>query len=71
VLSIFSLLLIGQQGLVHFFKNWPLLSIGWGILQAVCKQQGKLTNKTLLTLSEAPAARQTTFIIGKLQANLQ
>ncbi len=30
-----SLLLIGQQGLGHFFRYWPLLPIGWRTVQIV------------------------------------
>ncbi len=44
VLSVFSLLLFGQQGLGHFFRHWPLLPISRRILQTVSQWQGKLTN---------------------------
>jgi hypothetical protein len=36
------LLLIGQQGLVDFFRNRPLRPIGWRIVQILRK--GKTTN---------------------------
>jgi hypothetical protein len=51
-LVIFSLLLIGQQGLDHFISHWPMLPIGWRILQAVRQRQGKLTNETPFPLGE-------------------
>jgi hypothetical protein len=59
-LVVFSMLLIGQQGLGLFFRHQPLLPIGLMILQTVRQRQGKLTKKTPLTLCEA--ARQSTFV---------
>jgi hypothetical protein len=39
-----SLLLIGQQGLGHFFRYHPLLSIGWRIVQILRQHQRKTAN---------------------------
>jgi hypothetical protein len=49
VYLIFSLLLIGQQGLVHFFRHRPFRPIGLKISQTVRQRQGKLTIKMPLT----------------------
>jgi hypothetical protein len=62
----FFLVLIGQQGLEHFFGYWPRLHIGWKILQTIRQWQGKPTNKTLLTLSKIPSAGQSSFIMDQL-----
>ncbi len=40
----YSLLLIGQQGLVHFFRYQPLLPIGWRIVQILRQCRRKTTN---------------------------
>jgi hypothetical protein len=39
-----SLLLIGQQHLVYFFRNRPLLPIGWRIVQILRQRRGTTTN---------------------------
>jgi hypothetical protein len=50
-------------GTVHFFRHWLLRHMAGG-LQTVRQGQGKLIDKTPLTLCEAPAASPTTFLIG-------
>jgi hypothetical protein len=39
-----SLLLIGQQGLGHFFRYRSLLSIGWRTVQILRQRRRKMTN---------------------------
>jgi hypothetical protein len=39
-----SLLLIGQQDLVDFFRYRPLLPIGWRIVQILRQRREKRTN---------------------------
>jgi hypothetical protein len=46
-----SLLLIGQQGLGHFFRYRPLLPIGWRIVQILHQRRRKTTNTAPITLS--------------------
>jgi hypothetical protein len=53
-----SLLFICQQGMGHFFRYWPLLPIGWRIVQ-VLRQRRRITTNT------AP----TTLSVIKQQAN--
>ncbi len=48
-----SLLLIGQPGLGHFFRNRPLLPIGWRIVH---QRQRKTTNTAPTTLTSRQAA---------------
>jgi hypothetical protein len=57
-----SLLLIGQQGLVDFFRYRPLLPIGWRIVQILRQRQRKTTNTAPTTLSAIQAASQYTFV---------
>ncbi len=38
-----SLLLIGQRGLGHFFRYWPLLLIGWRIVKVLRQRRRKTT----------------------------
>jgi hypothetical protein len=54
-----SLLLIGQQGLVDFFRYRPLLPIGWGIVQILRTAGGKTTNTAPTTLSAMQASSQS------------
>ncbi len=46
-----SVLLIGQQGLGHFFRYRPLLPIGWRTVQIVRQRRRKITNAASTTLS--------------------
>jgi hypothetical protein len=48
---VLSLLLIGQQGLVDFFRYRPLLPIGWRIVQILRQRRRKTTNTAPTTLS--------------------
>jgi hypothetical protein len=57
-----SLLLIGQQGLVDFFRYRPLLPIGWRIVQILRQHGRKTTNIAPTTLSAIQAASQSTFV---------
>jgi hypothetical protein len=43
-----SLLLIGQQGLRHFFRYRPLLLIGWRIVQILRRRETTNTRQSLL-----------------------
>jgi hypothetical protein len=62
-----SLPLIGQQGLGHFFRYWPLLPIGWRIVQIVLQRRRKMTNSAPTTiLSEIQAASKSALINAKL-----
>ncbi len=61
-----SLLLIGQQGLVDFFRYRPLLPIGWRIVQILCQRRRKTTNTAPTTLSAMQAGCQSTFISEQL-----
>jgi hypothetical protein len=55
------LLLIGQRGLGHFIRYWPLLPIGWRIVQ-ILRQHGKKTTSIAPTnLSAIQAASQSTL----------
>jgi hypothetical protein len=63
----FSLLLIGQQGLGHFIRYWPLLLTGW----RTCANfkptpEKKKTNTAPTTHSEVQASSQSTFINEQL-----
>jgi hypothetical protein len=60
-----SLLLIGQQGLEHFFRYRSLLLIGW-IVQILRQPRSKTTNTAPTTLSAMQAASQSTFINAQL-----
>ncbi len=60
-----SLLLIGQQGLAHFFRYRSLLLIGW-IVQILRQPRSKTTNTAPTTLSAIQAASRSTFIIAQL-----
>jgi hypothetical protein len=54
-------------------RVWDIfLSTGpcWRILQTVRQPQRKLTNKTPLSLCEAPAASKSTFILGQLKLKI-
>jgi hypothetical protein len=53
-----SLLLIGQQGLGHFFRYYPLLPIDWKIVQILRHAGGK-----------RPIQRQPLLVQYKQQAN--
>jgi hypothetical protein len=57
-----SLLLIGQQDLVDFFRYRPFLPIGLRIVQILCQRRGKTTNTAPTTLSAIQAASQSTFV---------
>jgi hypothetical protein len=57
-----SLLLIGQLGLGHIFRYWPLLPIGWRVVQILHQRRKKTTNTALTTLSAIQASSQSTFI---------
>jgi hypothetical protein len=50
-----SLPLIGQQGVGHFFKYWPLLLIGCRIVQILRQRQRKTTNTASTTLNQIQA----------------
>jgi hypothetical protein len=45
------LLLLGQQGLVDFYRYRPLLPIGWRIVQILRQRRRKTTNTETTTLS--------------------
>ncbi len=69
-----SLLLIGQQGLVDFFRYRPLLPIGWRIVQIlrqtiqrqlVLVQYKQQANPLLLTHN------YTSFVISRIDKNMQ
>jgi hypothetical protein len=55
-----SLLLIGQQDLVDFFRYRPFLPIGWGMLQIVRQRWGKTTITAQTALCAIQAASQST-----------
>jgi hypothetical protein len=57
-----SLLLIGEQGLVDFFRYRPLLPIGWRIVQILHQRRRKITNTAPTTLIAIQAASQSTFL---------
>jgi hypothetical protein len=57
-----SLLLIGQQGLGHFFRHRSLLPIGWRIVQILRQRWMKMTNAAPTNLSAIQAASQSTFV---------
>jgi hypothetical protein len=61
-----SSLLIGQQDLVNFFSNRPLLPSGWWIVQILRQRREKRKNKLPTTLSAVQAASQSTFINEQL-----
>ncbi len=62
-----SLLLIGQQGLGHFFRWYqPLLPIDWRIVQILRQQRRKTNNKAPTALSALQAVSQSTFINEQL-----
>jgi hypothetical protein len=46
-----SMLLIGQQGLIDFFRYRTLLPIGWRTVQILCQRRRKTTNTAPTTLS--------------------
>ncbi len=58
------LLRISQQGLGHFFRYRPLLTIGWRTVQIVRQRRRKMINTGTAptTLSAIQAASQSTFI---------
>jgi hypothetical protein len=57
-----SLLLIGQQSLVDFFRyHQPLFPIGWRMVQILRQRQRNTTNTTPATLSAIQASSQSTF----------
>ncbi len=60
-----SLLLIGQQGLEHFFRYRSLPLIGW-IVQILRQPRSKTTNTSPTTLSAIQVASQFTFVNAKL-----
>jgi hypothetical protein len=55
-----SLLPIGQQHLVGFFRYRPLLPIGWRIVQILRQRQG--TNTAPTTLSAIQADSKSAFM---------
>jgi hypothetical protein len=57
-----SLLLIGQQGLVDFFRYRPLLPIGWRIMLILRQRRRKTTNTAPTTLSAIQAASQSILL---------
>jgi hypothetical protein len=57
-----SLLLIGQQGFVGFFRYRPLLPIGWRIEHILRQRRRKTTNTATTVLSSIQTASQYTFI---------
>jgi hypothetical protein len=57
-----SLLLIGQQGMVHFFRYRPLLPIGWMIVQILRQRRRKTTNTAPTSFSAIQAPRKFSFI---------
>ncbi len=57
-----SLLLIGQQGLGHFFRYRPLLPIGWMIVQILRQRRRGTTNTAPTTLIALLAGSQSIFI---------
>ncbi len=56
-----SLLLIGQQGLEHFFSYRPLLPIGWRIVHILRQRRRKTTNTAPTTLSAISSSKQIYF----------
>jgi hypothetical protein len=66
VLNQVSLLLIGQQGLVDFFRYRPLLPIGWRIVQNFTPTAEENDNTAPTTLSAVQASSQSTFINEQL-----
>jgi hypothetical protein len=61
-----SWLLIGQQGLVDFFRNRLLLPIGRRIIDILRQRRRKTTNTAPTTLIALQAASQSTFVYTKL-----
>ncbi len=61
-----SLLLIGQQGLGHFFRSRTLLHSGWRIVQILLQRRRKTTNTALTTFGAIQAAGQSTLITAQL-----
>jgi hypothetical protein len=57
-----SLLLIGQQGLGHFFRYRSLLFIGWRIVQLLRQRRSKTTNTTSTTLSAIQLQQANLFL---------
>jgi hypothetical protein len=53
-------LLIGQQGLVGFFRYLPLIPIGWSIVQILRQRCRKTTNAAPTNLSAIQASSQST-----------
>jgi hypothetical protein len=65
-----SLLLIVQQGLVHFFRYRPLLPIGWRIttlsaIQASSNSLLLMNNETPLVISRNDKNEQLTLLIQR------
>jgi hypothetical protein len=63
-----SLLLIGQQDLVGFFRYRPFLPIGWRIVQILRQRREKTTNTAPTNLCAIQAARQSIFIIEQIKS---
>jgi hypothetical protein len=61
-----SLLLIGQEGLGHFFRHRSLLPIDWRIVQIFRQRWMKMTNAAPINLSAIQAASQSTFVSEQL-----
>jgi hypothetical protein len=61
-----SLLLIGQQGLVDFFRYWPVLPIGWRIEQIIRQRLRKTTSTAPTTLTAIQAASQSTIEYNRI-----
>jgi hypothetical protein len=61
-----SLLLIGQQGLGHFFRYRLLFPIGWRIVQILRQRRRETTNTAPTTISAIQAASKSTFINEQL-----
>ncbi len=65
-----SWLLIGQQGLLDFFRYRPLLPIGWRNVEILRQRRRKTTNTAPTTLSAIQAASQYTFVNTQLYSTL-
>jgi hypothetical protein len=61
-----SLLFIGRQGLGHFFRYQPLLSIGRRIVQILRQGLWKTTITAPITLSAIQAEKQSILINTQL-----
>jgi hypothetical protein len=62
------LLCIGQQSLGDFFRYWPLLPLGWRIVQILRQRRRKTTNTAPIIVSAMQAASQSNF--NKMNNNI-